>query len=372
VSPFPPLSTRVLVAPTADGAVAYDLDARRLHELNRTGAAVAAACAQGADLDDTVETWAAQTGADPAVIAHDVRVALDSFSRLGLVGDGRARELFLAEAVAPPAALGAGDTYCVVAAAEHRIRIVGDDPTVIDAIGEWFAVPTHRHDTCTPGSRCNNPERRGWGGGNDGYGTGDVTRAGDGRAGTNLSGIIADQGVIYTLTVYVGGGGPTSTNPWGGKGGTIPSGSDGATGGDSEDGPSWGGGGGGAASVLVGSVNSIRVEGPSGGGGGTGDTSGAHGGDGGSHLTGSVANNTVKAGNDGTAAGGLGPGGGGGGGDAGGGNQGGGGGGGSGSASVANTDNAATASEGSAGGAGNDTGQVAQAGADGSFTLFNV
>jgi len=137
----------VLVAPTADGAVAYDLDARRLHELNRTGAAVAAACAQGADLDDTVETWAAQTGADPTVIAHDVRVALDSFSRLGLVGDRPARELFLAEAVAPPAALGAGDTYCVVAAAEHRIRIAGDDPTVIDAIGEWFAVPTHRHDT---------------------------------------------------------------------------------------------------------------------------------------------------------------------------------------------------------------------------------
>ncbi|MCB0977183.1 MAG: hypothetical protein KDB02_06950 [Acidimicrobiales bacterium] len=141
---FPPLPARVLIAPTKEGAVAYDLDARELHVLNRTGAAVAAACAGGVDRDGQIAEWASQTGADPKVIEADVDAVLESFSDLGITGSRPPRELFLAEAAAPPGSVTSTDSWLVIPAAEHRIRIVGDDRDLIDTIAALFALPA-RH-----------------------------------------------------------------------------------------------------------------------------------------------------------------------------------------------------------------------------------
>ena len=76
----------MLLSPLADQAVAYDLVTETAHHLNGSAGAILAACDGTNESDQAVTAWARVTGADPTVVAADLRAGLEALASLGLIG----------------------------------------------------------------------------------------------------------------------------------------------------------------------------------------------------------------------------------------------------------------------------------------------
>jgi hypothetical protein len=143
---FPALSPGILHAATPDGGVVYDLVTERLSFLNRSGAALCAACGERAKRSTWFDELAAASGAAVERIARDSEAALDRFREAGFV-DRNEPTPTTWPPDAPTSALDADEVATTQAAGMHRVRFRGRDATLVAAVDELLGLGTDEPPT---------------------------------------------------------------------------------------------------------------------------------------------------------------------------------------------------------------------------------
>lgn len=146
---FPKRSPGVLMTPTADGAVVYDLVSETLHTLNAPAAQVLKACGTQPDRAATLAGWADDAGIGIEQITTDVDAVAETFRSLGLIDGSEPRPLV--PAVAPPSSLTPGDHWCTVYAGNQQIRIRSSDRALVESIAATLDRPIATDDPKSSG-----------------------------------------------------------------------------------------------------------------------------------------------------------------------------------------------------------------------------